>query len=202
MTRGTRQERLVWTALEAIAYQTRDVTEVVVADTVDDPTLRVDSGAVRNDVSRQSRADIAQMPAVRLRVDETTALGATYAAGLVVDYWATVDDLRANWRLGRRVEPEMAADEANRRDAQWCDAVKRARGWTRGGVPVTQRQRAQTALPPRRWRPLFRPITGPVNGPVGADAVRPNSTHSVVRRCRQSEPPNDRVGHNHGLCSV
>ena len=131
MTRGTRKEHLVRAALEAIAYQTRDVTEAVAADTGDEPTLRVDGGAVRNDFLCQLQADIVQTPVVRPRVDETTALGAAYAAGLAVGYWDGVDDLRANWQLDRRFEPEMAADEADRRYGRWRDAVERAGGWAR-----------------------------------------------------------------------
>jgi len=139
LTRGTEKATVVRATLESTAYQTRDVAEAVAADAGYEPTLRVDGGAVRNDFLCQLQSDIVQTPVVRPRVDETTALGAAYAAGLAVGYWDTVDDLRANWQLDRRFEPEMAGDEADRRYGRWREAVERAGGWDRGeGFPATE----------------------------------------------------------------
>ena len=68
---------------------------------------------------------------VRPEVDETTALGAAYAAGLAVGYWDDLDELRANWRTDREFAPEMDPDEADAKYDRWAEAVERARGWAR-----------------------------------------------------------------------
>ncbi|MFB6165052.1 MAG: glycerol kinase GlpK [Haloarculaceae archaeon] len=133
MTRGTRREHLVRATLEAIAYQTRDVAEAMAADSgIALDRLRVDGGAVKNDFLCQLQADVVGADVVRPEVDETTALGAAYAAGLAVDYWETVDELRANWRVDRRFEvAESGAYDANYE--RWQAAVERAKGWSRDG---------------------------------------------------------------------
>jgi len=132
ITRGTRREHVVRATLESTAYQTRDVAEAMDADSDIEPTtLRVDGGAVRNDFLCQLQADITGLDIVRPVVDETTALGAAYAAGLAVGYWTDIDEIRSNWTADAAFEPQLDADEADRRYRRWTDAVARAGGWTR-----------------------------------------------------------------------
>jgi glycerol kinase len=132
LTRGTRREHLVRATLEAIAYQTRDVTEAMAADAgVDTGRVRVDGGAVGNDFLCQILADVVRTDIDRPVVDETTALGAAYAAGLAVGYWESVDELRANRRIDRSFSPGMDAAEADALYDRWRDAVERSLGWAR-----------------------------------------------------------------------
>jgi len=134
MTRGTGKEHIVRATLEAIAYQTRDVAEAMEADSgVDTTSLRVDGGAVRNDFLCQLQADIAQTDLVRPQVDETTALGAAYAAGLAVGYWDSLTELRSNWQVDRRFSARVAQKEADRMYDRWADAVGRALDWAGDG---------------------------------------------------------------------
>ncbi len=132
MSRGTRREHLVRAALESIAYRTRDVVEAMeVATDLEIRSLNVDGGAVKNDFLCQLQADLVGSRIVRPVVDETTALGAAYAAGLAVGYWTDLEELRANRRIDRTFEPELATAEADRRYSRWVDAVERARDWAR-----------------------------------------------------------------------
>ncbi len=129
MTRGTTREHLVRATLEAIGYRTRDVVEAMVTDAgIDVGTLRVDGGAVENDLLCQLQADIVDTTVHRPTVEETTALGAAYAAGLAVGYWNDIDDLRAHWRADRTFRPESPDDYDTRYD-RWRDAIRRASGW-------------------------------------------------------------------------
>ncbi|WP_225334173.1 glycerol kinase GlpK [Halomicrobium urmianum] len=132
MTRGTRKEHIVRATLESIAYQTRDVAEAMEADAgVETTELRVDGGAVKNDFLCQLQADILQTRIVRPEVDETTALGSAYAAGLAVGYWDSVDELRENWQVDREFEPQRDAAEVDAKYERWGEAVERARDWAR-----------------------------------------------------------------------
>mgnify|MGYP000064837852 CR=1 FL=1 len=128
LTRGTRREHIVRATLEAIAYQTRDVAEAMLADSdVSLSRLRVDGGAVKNDFLCQLLADVLQTDIDRPVVDETTALGAAYAAGLAADYWRDLDELRENRRTDRAFTPRNG-DWDTKYD-RWGDAVDRARDW-------------------------------------------------------------------------
>ncbi|MDR5673850.1 Glycerol kinase [Halalkaliarchaeum sp. AArc-CO] len=130
MTRGTRREHLVRATLESIAYQTRDVAEAMAADAdVKPEQLRVDGGAVKNNFLCGIQADIVDTEIVRPEVDETTALGAAYAAGLAVGYWEDLDELRENWRIDRTFEPGGDRRDIERRYDRWKEAVDRAKGW-------------------------------------------------------------------------
>ena len=132
MTRGTRREHIVRATLESIAYQTRDVVEAMEADAgVEVEALRVDGGAVKNNFLCQLQADVVGTPIVRPRVDETTALGAAYAAGLAVGYWESPTELRANWQVDRRFSPEMDRERADALYERWADAVQRSLDWAR-----------------------------------------------------------------------
>ncbi|QSW99655.1 glycerol kinase GlpK [Haloterrigena alkaliphila] len=132
MTRGTRKEHIVRATLESIAYQTRDVAEAMEADSgIEMTSLKVDGGAVKNNYLCQLQSDIIGSDIVRPVVDETTALGSAYAAGLAVGYWDDVDSLRDNWQVDREFEPEMDAARADERYGRWTEAVDRSLDWAR-----------------------------------------------------------------------
>lgn len=117
-------------ALEAICYQSKDVVDAMVADAdLDLQTLRVDGGVTANDLCMQIQADVLGMEVSRPVVAETTALGAAYAAGLAVGFWADTDELVANWAESKAWQPEW--DDAQRAagHAQWSKAVERSLGW-------------------------------------------------------------------------
>ncbi|WP_159904002.1 glycerol kinase GlpK [Salinirussus salinus] len=127
LTRGTRREHIVRAALEAIAFRTRDVTAAMEADAgLQLNALRVDGGAVKNNFLCQLQADVLDTPIARPVVDETTALGAAYAAGLAVGYWETVDELRANWQVDAEFDPDGGYED---RYERWGAAVERSRDW-------------------------------------------------------------------------
>ncbi|SEN11964.1 glycerol kinase [Halorientalis persicus] len=134
MTRGTRREHIVRATLEAIAYQTRDVAEAMEADAgVEMGSLRVDGGAVKNNFLCQLQSDIIGTEIVRPEVDETTALGAAYAAGLAVGYWDSLAELRNNWHVDAEFAPEMDRSDADARFERWHDAVERSKDWAQEG---------------------------------------------------------------------
>ncbi|SFG76611.1 FGGY family of carbohydrate kinases, C-terminal domain, partial [Halopelagius inordinatus] len=133
MTRGTRREHIVRAALESIAFQTRDVAEAMESDSgIELTDLRVDGGAVKNNFLCQLQSNIVGTDIVRPVVDETTALGSAYAAGLAVGYWETADELRDNWQIDREFEPESPGD-VEQRYGRWTDAVERSLDWARDG---------------------------------------------------------------------
>jgi glycerol kinase len=130
LTRGTSREHLIRATLESICYQTRDVLEAMMKDSgIRLSELKVDGGAVKNNFLMQLQSDILGTPCVRPTVEETTALGAAYAAGLAVGYWKDLDDLRKNWGVDRRFEPEISDDKRRELYEGWNKAVKRATGW-------------------------------------------------------------------------
>jgi len=134
MTRGTRKEHLVRATLEAIAYQTRDVAEAMEADSgVETTSLRVDGGAVKNNFLCQLQSDIIQTEIARPEVDETTALGSAYAAGLAVGYWDDLDSLRENWQVDADFQPEKHQDDVDEMYDRWSDAVERSLDWSEEG---------------------------------------------------------------------
>ncbi len=131
LTLGTRREHIIRAVLESIAYQTRDIAEAMEAASGAETTaLRVDGGAVKNNFLCQLQADITQITITRPAVDETTALGAAYAAGLAVGYWETLDELKSNWQVDQQFVPEMAAEKAEKMYSRWEDAVERSLDWT------------------------------------------------------------------------
>ena len=123
LSRGVRGEHLVRAALEAIAYQTRDVLDAM---RVDFEVLRADGGGSANRFLMQFQADIASVPVEVPAERETTALGAAALAGLGVGTWQSVDELAGAWRLAARYEPQMDAEEAERLLSEWRQAVSRA----------------------------------------------------------------------------
>ena len=92
-------------------------------------SLRVDGGMVVNQMLMRFQADMLNVPVVRPRVLETTALGAAYAAGLAVGYWNGLDDLRANWEVAETWRPEMEAERRELLTKAWAKAVERSMGW-------------------------------------------------------------------------
>ncbi|HET7530148.1 MAG TPA: glycerol kinase GlpK [Mycobacteriales bacterium] len=129
LTRGTSRAHLVRAALEAIAFEVRDVVDVMVRDAgVQVPELSVDGGASANDLLCQLQADQLQVAVRRPQVAETTALGAAFLAGLATGVWSSTDELRDTWQLDRRFDPG-ARDDAGY--ARWQEAVRRSRGWAR-----------------------------------------------------------------------
>ena len=130
MTRYINRGHIARAALEATAFQVREVLDAMRADSgVDLQSLKVDGGMVGNDLLMQFQADVLGVPVVRPRVSETTALGAAYAAGLAVGFWQSVDEMRANWGADRTWQP--AADDRARTTsfAQWKKAVTRTFDW-------------------------------------------------------------------------
>ncbi|TDY46246.1 glycerol kinase [Alicyclobacillus sacchari] len=131
LTRGTRKEHITRATLESLAYQTKDILDAMQADSgIHLKSLRVDGGAVANNLLMQFQADILGVPVERPLVTESTALGAAYLAGLAVGFW-TMDEIAQNGEIERKFEPEM--DEQARHDLYrgWQKAVKRTMGWAR-----------------------------------------------------------------------
>jgi glycerol kinase len=130
LTRYVNRAHLVRATLESICYQTRDVAEAVAVDSGKPlPDLRVDGGAVKNNVLMQLQADILGIPVIRPQVQETTALGAAYLAGLAAGYWSSLDEMRQNWQVDRTFEPAWSADQRESGYAEWKKAIERTRGW-------------------------------------------------------------------------
>ena len=130
LTRYVNKGHIARAALEATAFQTREVIEAVNADSgVDLTELKVDGGMIANNTLMQFQADILGVPVVRPVVAETTALGAAYAAGLAVGVWGSLDELRANWQEDSRWTPSMDAGERDRQIRLWKKAVTKTFDW-------------------------------------------------------------------------
>ena len=130
LTRYIRKEHLIRATLESICYQTRDVVEAMNKDSgVPLAELKVDGGAVKNDLLMQMQADILGTKVVRPEVNETTALGAAYAAGLATGFWKSTDELTDHWAEDRRFDPLLAADKRAEHYKGWQKAVTKAKGW-------------------------------------------------------------------------
>ncbi len=134
LTRSTERGHLARATLEAVAFRTREVVEAMAADAGVAPSvLRVDGGAVENDLLCQLTADQLGVPVDRPEERETTALGAAFAAGLAVGVWDDLEELRALRRADRVFEAELGRDEADRRYERWAEAVDRSKGWAQDG---------------------------------------------------------------------
>jgi glycerol kinase len=128
LTRGATRAHIVRAALEAMAYQTRDVIECMQKDSgIKAKELRVDGGATRNDFLCQFQADVLGIPVVRPVVTETTALGAAYLAGLAVGYWKNDKEIATQWQQEKRFEPKMKKSEREALYEGWQQAVKQTR---------------------------------------------------------------------------
>jgi glycerol kinase len=130
LTRGSTVGHIARATLESMCYQTRDVLEAMTADSkVDLKTLRVDGGAVVNNLLMQFQADILGVPVQRPKVAETTALGAAYLAGLAVGFWSSQEEVAEHWAIDRTFEPTMSADQREKLYADWKRAVERSQHW-------------------------------------------------------------------------
>ncbi|MCC0003679.1 MAG: glycerol kinase GlpK [Methylobacteriaceae bacterium] len=130
LTRYANKGHIARAALEATAFQTREVLDAMVADSgVAISELRVDGGMVVNELLMQFQADMLNAPVVRPKVIETTALGAAYAAGLAVGYWTSTDDIVANWRGDKTWRPAMDAARREHLFSSWNKAVSRSFDW-------------------------------------------------------------------------
>jgi len=132
LTRGATRAHLARAALEAMAYQTRDVVDCMEKDSgIKARELRVDGGATRNDFLCQFQADILGIPVVRPVTTETTALGAAYLAGLAVGFWKNEKEIAEQWQVEKRFEPQMKKSERERLYEGWQETVARTRGITK-----------------------------------------------------------------------
>lgn len=130
LTRYVTKAHIARAALEATAFQTREVVDAMRADSgVALAELRVDGGMTANALLMQFQADILGVPVVRPKVTETTALGAATAAGLAVGVWSSPEELRRNWAEDRRFAPAMGEDERAALYSTWQKAVERTYGW-------------------------------------------------------------------------
>ena len=130
LTRGSSKAHIARAALEAIAFQSADLLAAMQKDAGHPLSeLRVDGGAARNDLLMQFQADLLDVPVVRPRTTETTALGAAYLAGLAVGFWQDEAELVALWQAERRFEPAMAASRRSALFANWQRAVERSLNW-------------------------------------------------------------------------
>jgi len=130
VTRGTTAAHLARAALEGIAFQVADVLRAMQADArIKLKELRVDGGASANNLLMQFQSDLLDVPVVRPKVTETTALGAAYLAGLAVGFWKDQKQIAAQWQVDRRFTPSMKSAQRKRLEAGWRKALDRARRW-------------------------------------------------------------------------
>jgi glycerol kinase len=130
LTRYATRAHLARAALESTAYQVRDVVEAMQEDSgIALASLKTDGGMVANELLMQFQADILNVPVLRPKVSETTALGAAYAAGLAVGYWRNTEDLRANWGVDRTWTPAMPDAARAKYYKSWKKAVQRSLAW-------------------------------------------------------------------------
>ncbi len=130
LTRFANKGHIARAALEACAYQTRDITNAMNKDSgVDLKHLKVDGGMVLNELLMQFQADILDVPIIRPKVIETTALGAAYAAGLATGFWTSTAQLKTNWSEDKRFEPAMPSEEREKMYSCWEKAINRSYNW-------------------------------------------------------------------------
>jgi glycerol kinase len=132
LTRYVTKGHLARAVLEATAFQTREVLDAMEKDSgVHLTALKVDGGMVFNELLMQFQADILNVPVIRPKVAETTALGASYAAGLAVGFWSNFDELRANWGKDKEWDPKMDAAKRDHEFSDWKRAVTRTFDWVK-----------------------------------------------------------------------
>jgi glycerol kinase len=130
LTRYVNSGHIARAALEATAFQSREVADAMNADSgVELESLKVDGGMVVNETLMQFQADILGVPVIRPKVAETTALGAAYAAGLATGFWNNEDELRENWGEDKRWEPQMDSSDREKALHFWKKAVERTFDW-------------------------------------------------------------------------
>ncbi|WHY56301.1 glycerol kinase GlpK [Peribacillus simplex] len=127
LTRGTSKEHFIRATLESLAYQTKDVLDAMEADSgIELQTLRVDGGAVKNDFLMQFQSDLLRVPVERPTINETTALGAAYLAGLAVGYWKDQEEISRQWAVDKTFKPSMEEQESEKLYVGWKKAVHAA----------------------------------------------------------------------------
>jgi glycerol kinase len=130
ITRGTTSAHIAKAALDSIAFQTLEVLQAMEKDSgIDIKELRVDGGATVNNNLMQFQSDILGAKVIRPRITETTALGAAYLAGLAVNYWINMDEVRNQWQIDKIFKPSMQPDTKELLVKGWCRAVKAAESW-------------------------------------------------------------------------
>jgi len=130
LTRGTTKSHIIRAALDSLAYQTKDVLGAMEADSgISLKSLKVDGGAVTNNLLMQFQADILGTRVDRPEIIETTALGAAYLAGLAVGFWTSKEELASRWLLNRRFEPAMEEEKRAKLYKGWLKAVERTKDW-------------------------------------------------------------------------
>ncbi|MGB3346254.1 MAG: glycerol kinase GlpK [Candidatus Humimicrobiia bacterium] len=130
LTRYVTRENIVHATLEAICYQTKDVLEAMEKDSgVILKTLKVDGGAVKNNYLMQLQSDILGVDVVRPTVEETTALGSAYMAGLATGLWKNIEDIRANWGIDKTFKPQWTDEQREKGHSGWKKAIARTRDW-------------------------------------------------------------------------
>ncbi len=130
LTRGTNKNHIIRATLDSLAYQTKDVLDAMQSDSgIKLNALKVDGGAVANNLMMQFQSDILNVPVERPKVIETTALGAAYLAGLAIGFWNDKEDLIKNWQLDRCFKPNMNSDKRNELYKGWQKAVRCTMNW-------------------------------------------------------------------------
>jgi glycerol kinase len=130
LTRGSTAGHIARAALEGIAFQVADVLSAMEADSgIKLKELRVDGGACANNLLMQFQADLLGVPVVRPAVQETTALGAAYLAGLAVGYWRNQAEIASQWKVDHTFEPAMKVEKRDELRATWAKALDRAKSW-------------------------------------------------------------------------
>jgi len=133
LTRYVNKGHIARAALEATAFQTRELLDAMLKDSgVPLNSIKVDGGMVNNGLLMQFQADILNVPVIRPNITETTALGAAYAAGLSIGFWKSMDDLRHNWKEDHRWLPKMNSKARDRMYYDWKRAVERSFDWNLG----------------------------------------------------------------------
>ncbi|MEM3986910.1 MAG: glycerol kinase GlpK [Candidatus Methanomethylicia archaeon] len=134
ITRGTTKAHIARAILESMAYQVRDVIEVMEKDSgIKIRSLKVDGGAAKNNLLMQFQADILNVKVIRPKVMETTSMGVAMLAGLAVNYWASLDEVRQKWKVDREFIPLLDENTRQILYSKWKEAVKRAMGWEKTG---------------------------------------------------------------------
>ena len=130
LTRGTGKAHIARAAIESICYQTADLLDAMQKDSgITLTELRVDGGATKNDALLQFQADILQIPIIRSKTAETTALGAAYLAGLAVGFWHSCENLAHHWEVDKIFTPQISQAKANELLVKWKKAVECAKHW-------------------------------------------------------------------------
>lgn len=125
LTRGTTKEHFIRATLESLAYQTKDILDAMEDDShISLKKLRVDGGAVSNNLLMQFQADILQVPVEKSSTEETTALGAAYLAGLAIGFWKDQDEIAKHWKIKQSYSPTMSLNKRDALYSGWKEAVK------------------------------------------------------------------------------